>query len=36
VRVLKNTLFLMAIYDKSELATISAMELQMIIDTLSE
>jgi len=36
VRVLKNTVYLMDIYDKSELATISTMELQMIIDTLGE
>lgn len=36
VRVLKNTVYLMDIYDKSDLATISMMELQMIIDTLSE
>ena len=36
VRVLKNTVYLMDIYDKSELTTISTMELQMIIDILSE
>jgi len=36
VRVLKNTIYLMDIYDKSEIETFSISELQMIIDTLSE
>jgi hypothetical protein len=35
-RILKKTVYLMDIYDKSELTTISNTELQMIIDTLSE
>jgi mRNA-degrading endonuclease RelE of RelBE toxin-antitoxin system len=36
VRVVKNTIFLMDIYDKSEQATISAKELKMLIDILDE
>lgn len=36
VRVVSNTVFLMAIYDKSEQASISEKELQMLIDILSE
>jgi mRNA-degrading endonuclease RelE of RelBE toxin-antitoxin system len=35
VRVLKNTVYLMDIYDKSELSTISIVELQMVIESLS-
>jgi len=36
VRVVKNTVFLMDIYDKSEQANISKAELQMIINILAE
>jgi len=36
VRIVKNTVFLMDIYDKSEQANISAKELQMLIDILAE
>lgn len=36
VRVVKNTVFLMDIYDKSEQANISAKELQMLIDIMTE
>ncbi len=36
VRVLKNTVYLMDIYDKSEQVTISGKELQWLIDILSE
>ena len=36
LRVVKNTVYLMGIYDKSEQVSISEQELQMIIDTLAE
>jgi mRNA-degrading endonuclease RelE of RelBE toxin-antitoxin system len=36
VRIVKNTVFLMDIYDKSEQANISKAEMQMLIDILSE
>ena len=36
VRIVKNTVFLMDIYNKSEQANISAKELQMLIDILTE
>ena len=36
VRVIKNTVFLMDIYDKSDQSTISDKELQMLIDILAE
>jgi hypothetical protein len=36
VRILKNTVFLIDIYDKSEQANISDKELKMLIDILTE
>ncbi len=36
VRVVKNTVFLLDIYDKSELDSISDKELKMLIDLLTE
>lgn len=36
VRVVKNTVYLMDIYDKSEQANISVKELQMLIDIMTE
>lgn len=36
IRVLKNTVFLMDIYDKSEQAAISDKELQLLIEMLAE
>jgi hypothetical protein len=36
VRIVKQTVFLMDIYDKSEQANISDKELQMLIDLLQE
>ena len=36
VRVIKNTVFLMDIYDKSDQSTISDKELQLLIDILAE
>ena len=36
VRVIKNTVFLMDIYDKSEQANISPKELKLLLDLLSE
>ena len=36
VRIIKNTVFLMNIYDKSEQANISKSELQMLIDILTD
>ena len=35
LRVVKNTVYLMDIYDKSEQASISEQEIQMIVDTLA-
>jgi len=36
VRILKNKIFLLDIYDKSEQANISSQELQLLIDILSK
>jgi hypothetical protein len=36
VRIVKQTVFLMDIYDKSEQVTISDKELQLLIDILQE
>lgn len=36
IRVVKNTVFLLDIYDKSEQANISAIDLQMLIDIMTE
>lgn len=36
VRIVKNTVYLMDIYDKSEQANISKIELQLLIDLLSQ